>query len=104
MKLGRIGTNRRCCPPGCDVIEGSTVQRSIPPDSTAAGSRQPGISQHEAIGDLHLAADAFANAVEAYKRLDQARKNIKAASGAIDKIETDITNIQKGKKSKESLP
>ena len=43
------------------------MQRSIPPDSTAAGARQPGISQQEAIGDLHLAADAFANAVEAYK-------------------------------------
>ena len=43
------------------------MQKSIPPDSTAAKSRQPGISQHEAIGDLHLAADAFANAVEAYK-------------------------------------
>ncbi len=42
------------------------MQRSIPPDSTATGS-QPGISQQEAIGDLHLAADAFANAVEAYK-------------------------------------
>src|SRR5438067_13721133 len=67
MKLGRIGRNRRCRPPGCDVIEGSTLQRSFPPDSTAAASRQPGISQHEAIGDLHLAADAFANAVEAYK-------------------------------------
>src|ERR1043166_2988935 len=67
MMLGRIGPNRRCRPPGCDVIEGSTVQKAIPPDSTAAGSRRPGISQQEAIGDLHLAADAFANAAEAYK-------------------------------------
>jgi Nif-specific regulatory protein len=67
MILGRVGSNRRRRPPGCDVIEGSTVQRSIPPDSTATGSRQPGISQQEAIGDLHFAADAFGNAVEAYK-------------------------------------
>ena len=43
------------------------MQKSIPPDSTAAAPRQPGLSQQEAIGDLHLAADAFANAVEAYK-------------------------------------
>src|SRR5262249_59845487 len=47
--------------------EGSTVQRPIPPDATSAGLRSPEISQQEAIGDLHLAADAFANAVEAYK-------------------------------------
>ena len=43
------------------------MQRANPPDPPAAGSPIPGISQHEAIGDLHLAADAFANAVEAYR-------------------------------------
>jgi len=41
--------------------------QKIPPDPTAAGTRTPGISQHEAIGDLHLAADAYANALEAYR-------------------------------------
>ena len=43
------------------------MQRAIPPDPTAASPRETGISQHEAIGDLHLAADAFANALEAYR-------------------------------------
>src|SRR5262245_32865013 len=43
------------------------VQRAIPPDPTAASVRLPGISQQEAIGDLHLAADAHANALEAYR-------------------------------------
>src|ERR1044072_8525524 len=67
MMLGRIGPNRRCRPPGCDVIEGSTVQKPTPLDSTAEGPRRPGISQQEAIEALHLAANAFANAAEAYK-------------------------------------
>ncbi len=43
------------------------MPRSIPPDPHAAGTRNRGCSQHEAIGDLHLAADAFGNAVEAYR-------------------------------------
>ena len=43
------------------------MQRAIPPDPTAASPRQPGISQQEAIGDLHLAADAYANALEAFR-------------------------------------
>ena len=43
------------------------MQRAIPPDPTAAGPRPSGISQQEAIGDLHLAADAYANALEAYR-------------------------------------
>ena len=43
------------------------MQRAIPPDPTAATPRPTGISQQEAIGDLHLAADAYANALEAYR-------------------------------------
>jgi len=43
------------------------VHRAIPPDPTAATPRPSGISQQEAIGDLHLAADAYANALEAYR-------------------------------------
>jgi len=43
------------------------VQKAIPPDPAAAGLPIPGISQHEAIGDLHLAADAYVNALEAYR-------------------------------------
>ena len=43
------------------------MQRAIPPDPAAASPRPPGISQQEAIGDLHLAADAYANALEAYR-------------------------------------
>ena len=43
------------------------MQRAIPPDPTAASPRPSGISQQEAIGDLHLAADAYANALEAYR-------------------------------------
>ncbi|HEY6003638.1 MAG TPA: TRAP transporter substrate-binding protein DctP [Anaeromyxobacter sp.] len=43
------------------------MPRAIPPDPNAAGARNSGYSQHEAIGDLHLAADAFGNAVEAYR-------------------------------------
>ena len=43
------------------------MHRAIPPDPTAAPPRSPGISQQEAIGDLHLAADAFANALEAFR-------------------------------------
>jgi transcriptional regulator with GAF, ATPase, and Fis domain/tetratricopeptide (TPR) repeat protein len=43
------------------------VPKSIPPDPHAAGPLTPGISQHEAVGDLHLAADAYANALEAYR-------------------------------------
>jgi len=54
------------------------VQRSIPPDLPAAG-QTAGLSQQEAIGDLHLAADAFANAVEAYKAAVAA-----TPSGALD--------------------
>ena len=44
------------------------MQRAIPPDlSRAWASRDGGIHQHEAIGDLHLAADNFAGAIEAYQ-------------------------------------
>ena len=43
------------------------MHRAIPPDPAAASPRRPGISQQEAIGDLHLAADAYANALEAYR-------------------------------------
>jgi transcriptional regulator with GAF, ATPase, and Fis domain/Tfp pilus assembly protein PilF len=43
------------------------VQRAIPPDQThAASATRDGARQHEAIGDLHLAADNFAGAVEAF--------------------------------------
>jgi transcriptional regulator with GAF, ATPase, and Fis domain/Tfp pilus assembly protein PilF len=43
------------------------VQRAIPPDqSHAHASAQKDARQHEAIGDLHLAADNFPGAVEAY--------------------------------------
>ena len=43
------------------------MQRAIPPDLTHAG--HPALSgalQHEAVGDLHLAADNFSGAAEAY--------------------------------------
>jgi transcriptional regulator with GAF, ATPase, and Fis domain/Tfp pilus assembly protein PilF len=43
------------------------VQKAIPPDPTAANGLTPGISQHEAIGDLHLAADAYASALDALR-------------------------------------
>ena len=43
------------------------MQKAIPPDPTAANGLKPGISQHEAIGDLHLAADAYASALEAFR-------------------------------------
>ncbi len=43
------------------------MQRAIPPDLTHAHvSARDGAEQHEAIGDLHLAADNFSGAVEAY--------------------------------------
>ncbi len=43
------------------------MQRAIPPDqSHAHASAQQDALQHEAIGDLHLAADNFPGAVEAY--------------------------------------
>src|SRR5438093_1580736 len=45
--------------------EGSNVQRAIPPD-LAQGPAREGAQQHVAIGDLHLAADNFSGAVEAY--------------------------------------
>jgi transcriptional regulator with GAF, ATPase, and Fis domain/Tfp pilus assembly protein PilF len=44
------------------------VQRAIPPDlAHAAGAGHAGSSQHEAIGDLHLAADNFSGALEEYR-------------------------------------
>lgn len=43
------------------------MNRTNPPGSNAVHAPLAGISQHEAIGDLHLAADAFGNAVEAYR-------------------------------------
>jgi transcriptional regulator with GAF, ATPase, and Fis domain/tetratricopeptide (TPR) repeat protein len=42
------------------------VQRSIPPDLSRVRPDQD-TSQHEAIGDLHLAADNFAGAVDAFQ-------------------------------------
>jgi transcriptional regulator with GAF, ATPase, and Fis domain/tetratricopeptide (TPR) repeat protein len=44
------------------------VQRAIPPDQShvAAPARPKDGRQHEAIGDLHLAADNFSGAVESY--------------------------------------
>ena len=43
------------------------MQRAIPPDLTHAGhSALSGALQHEAVGDLHLAADNFSGAAEAY--------------------------------------
>ena len=45
------------------------MQRAIPPGPTPAGStRPPAVSQQEAVGDLHLAADNFAGALEAYRQ------------------------------------
>jgi transcriptional regulator with GAF, ATPase, and Fis domain/Tfp pilus assembly protein PilF len=47
--------------------EGSKVQRAIPPDLSATRlSAHDAAAQHEAIGDLHLAGDNFAGAVDAY--------------------------------------
>jgi Nif-specific regulatory protein len=43
------------------------VPKAIPPDPHAASSLNLGISQQEAVGDLHLAADAYVNALEAYR-------------------------------------
>ncbi len=44
------------------------MQRAIPPDqSHAQRGAQDGARQHEAIGDLHLAADNFSGAIEAYR-------------------------------------
>jgi transcriptional regulator with GAF, ATPase, and Fis domain len=44
------------------------VQRAIPPDlAHAAGPGHAGSGQHEAIGDLHLAADNFSGAIEEYR-------------------------------------
>ena len=43
------------------------MTRPIPPDPSAAGGRKLDHSQHEVIGNLHLAADAFGNAIEAYR-------------------------------------
>jgi transcriptional regulator with GAF, ATPase, and Fis domain/tetratricopeptide (TPR) repeat protein len=44
------------------------VQREIPPDlAHAAGTGHAGSGQHEAIGDLHLAADNFSEALEEYR-------------------------------------
>jgi len=49
------------------------VQRSIPPDLTRRSEQtRDGLQQHEAVGDLHLAADHFAGAVEAYRAAIQA--------------------------------
>jgi tetratricopeptide (TPR) repeat protein len=43
------------------------VQRAIPPDLTPARiAARDGAAQHEAIGDLHLAADNFSGAVDAF--------------------------------------
>jgi transcriptional regulator with GAF, ATPase, and Fis domain/tetratricopeptide (TPR) repeat protein len=52
------------------------VQRAIPPDQAQldASVRRDALDQHEAIGDLHFAADHFAGAVEQYvQALDRQR-------------------------------
>ena len=44
------------------------MQRAIPPDPPHSGlAPSPGQQQHESVGDLHLAADNFAGALEAYR-------------------------------------
>jgi len=44
------------------------VQREIPPDlAHAAGTGHASSGRHEAIGDLHLAADNFSEALEEYR-------------------------------------
>ena len=44
------------------------MRRSIPPDQSLTGQpASAGVSQHEAVGDLHLAADNFAGALDAYR-------------------------------------
>ena len=42
------------------------MSSSYRPDSGITGRRLDGDASHEALGDLHLAADAFASAIEAY--------------------------------------
>ena len=42
------------------------MQRAIPPDLTRAVSPSEATRQHEAIGDLHLAADNFSGAIEEF--------------------------------------
>ena len=43
------------------------MQRAIPPDSSRRVLvSKNGTSHHEAVGDLHLAADNFAGAIDAY--------------------------------------
>ena len=59
-------------PPECHLaFEESrvrTVQRAIPPDlSHAQDSPSEAARQHEAVGDLHFAADNFAGAIEAFE-------------------------------------
>ena len=49
------------------LSEGSKVQRAVPPDLAHALPKAEGTQQHEAIGDLHQAADNFAGAVEAFE-------------------------------------
>ena len=67
MVHGGTGPNRRCHPPGCDDLEGSKVHNPIPPDRIADRGPLTESARQESIGDMHLAADAFANAVEAYR-------------------------------------
>ncbi|MCE9626311.1 MAG: sigma 54-interacting transcriptional regulator, partial [Candidatus Eisenbacteria bacterium] len=43
------------------------MSKPIPPDPHAAGGRKATVPPHEVIGDMHLAADAFGNAIEAYR-------------------------------------
>lgn len=44
------------------------MQRAIPPDSSSRVlAPLAGVSQHEAVGDLHLAGDNFAGAIESYR-------------------------------------
>ncbi len=43
------------------------MHRAIPPDPLRANQAPPGASQHESVGDLHLAADNFVGARDSYR-------------------------------------
>jgi len=43
------------------------VQRAIPPDPSRAKQTPQGVSQHESVGDLHLAADDFVSALDSFR-------------------------------------
>ncbi len=77
------------------------MQRAIPPDLSRADSLAPNsVRQHEAIGDLHLAADQFAGAVEAYSaalaelggepRSERGRLLLRLADASIRRSDLDL--------------